>query len=406
MNATPDQSPLPRREPIISRTVWLLSLVSLLTDVASELLYPIMPLYLATIGFSVAGIGLLEGLAEAVAGLSKGPFGSWSDRTGHRLPFVRVGYGLSAISKPMIGLLTGVGWVFAARSVDRLGKGIRTAARDALLSDEATPATKGRVFGLHRAMDTLGAVIGPGLALLYLSRFPADYRPLFTWAFVPGVLAIGLTFVLRRARPLARAAAGRVVSWRAFFDYWARSSPAYRRVAGGLLVFAIVNSSDVFLLLKARESGLSDTAVIRLYMLYNVVYAGAAYPAGQLADRLGLKPVLVGGLVVFAGVYGGMSAATGWPVFAGLFALYGLYAAATEGIAKALISNLAAPGETATAIGTFAGFQSIAGLVASVGAGLLWAGAGPGVVFGLAGVVALGVAVYLSRRLPPDSHRG
>ena len=139
---------------LISRTVWLLSIVSLLTDVASEMLYPIMPLYLTTIGFSVAGIGLLEGVAEAVAGLTKGPFGSWSDRSGRRLPFVRVGYGLSAIAKPMIGVLTAVGWVFAARTLDGLGKGVRTAARDALLSDESTPATRGRVDLLHLTGDS------------------------------------------------------------------------------------------------------------------------------------------------------------------------------------------------------------------------------------------------------------
>ena len=387
---------------LISRTVWLLSIVSLLTDVASEMLYPIMPLYLTTIGFSVAGIGLLEGVAEAVAGLTKGPFGSWSDQSGRRLPFVRVGYGLSAITKPMIGLLTAVGWVFAARTMDRLGKGIRTAARDALLSDESTPATRGRVFGLHRAMDTLGAVIGPGLALLYLHADPGNYRSLFSWAFVPGMLAIGLTFVLRDKRTMAPVVSGKPVSWRAFFGYWARSSPAYRRLVGGLLVFALVNSSDVFLLLKARQAGLTDTAVIGLYIFYNLVYAAASYPAGQLADRIGLKRVLVGGLVVFALVYGGMSVAGDWVILGSLFALYGLYAAASEGVVKALISNLAAPGETATAIGTYAGFQSIAALVASVGAGLLWTGAGPNVVFSLAGSVALGVAVYLARWLHAD----
>lgn len=398
MNLTTPPSPAS----LISRTVWLLSIVSLLTDVASEMLYPIMPLYLTTIGFSVAGIGLLEGVAEAVAGLTKGPFGSWSDRSGRRLPFVRVGYGLSAIAKPMIGLLTGVGWVFAARTLDRLGKGIRTAARDALLSDESTPSTRGRVFGLHRAMDTLGAVIGPGLALLYLHIAPADYRSLFSWAFVPGMLAIGLTVVLRDKRTMAPVVLRKPVSWRAFFDYWTRSSPAYRRLVGGLLVFALVNSSDVFLLLKARQAGLTDTAVIGLYIFYNVVYAATAYPAGQLADRIGLKQVLVGGLVLFALVYGGMSVAGNWVILGGVFALYGLYAAATEGVVKALISNLAAPGETATAIGTYAGFQSIAALVASVGAGLVWTGAGPTVVFGLAGSVALGVAVYLAWWLHPD----
>lgn len=169
-----------------------------------------------------------------------------------------------------------------------------------------------------------------------------------------------------------------------------------------MLVFALVNSSDVFLLLNARQAVMTDTAVIGLYIFYNVVYAAAAYPAGRLTDRIGLKRVLVVGVVVFALVYGGMSVAGNWVILGELFALYGLYAAATEGVAKAFISNLAARGETATAIGTYASFQSMVALAASVGAVLLWSRAGPTVVFGLAGSVALGVAVYLARWLHPD----
>lgn len=155
------------RAKVITRTVWVLSLVSLFTDTASEMLYPVMPIYLKTIGFSIVLIGVLEGFAEALAGLSKGYFGQLSDNSGKRVPFVQLGYALSTISKPMMAIFTFPLWIFFARAIDRLGKGIRTGARDAILSDEATPQTKGKIFGFHRSMDTLGAVIGPALALLY-----------------------------------------------------------------------------------------------------------------------------------------------------------------------------------------------------------------------------------------------
>ena len=162
----------------ITRTVWVLSLVSLLTDTASEMLYPIMPIYLKTIGFSIVLIGILEGVAEATAGVSKGYFGKLSDLSGRRVPFVQIGYAFSAVSKPMMAVFIYPLWIFLARTIDRFGKGIRTGARDALLSDEATQETKGKVFGFHRSMDTLGAVLGPSLALIYLYFYPQDYRTL------------------------------------------------------------------------------------------------------------------------------------------------------------------------------------------------------------------------------------
>jgi len=161
------------------------------------MLYPIMPIYLKTIGFSILLIGILEGLAEATAGLSKGYFGKLSDLSQRRVPFVQIGYALSSISKPMMAVFVFPLWIFLARSMDRLGKGIRTGARDAILSEEATPSTKGKVFGFHRSMDTFGAVLGPGLALVYLYYFPQDYKTFFLVAFIPGMLAVMTTFFLK-----------------------------------------------------------------------------------------------------------------------------------------------------------------------------------------------------------------
>ncbi len=184
----------------ITNTVWILSLVSLFTDTASEMLYPIMPIYLKTIGFSVVLIGILEGIAEATAGLSKGYFGKLSDNSGKRVPFVQIGYAMSAISKPMMAMFVFPLWIFFARTIDRFGKGVRTGARDAILSDQATPTTKGKIFGFHRSMETLGAVLGPLLALLYLGLRPDDYKTLFYIAFFPGLLAMTASFYLKEKK--------------------------------------------------------------------------------------------------------------------------------------------------------------------------------------------------------------
>src|SRR4030042_1734121 len=278
----------------ITRTVVVLSFVSLFTDVASEMLYPVMPIFLKSIGFSVLLIGILEGLAEATAGLSKGYFGKLSDVTGKRVAFVRFGYLLSAISKPMMAAFIFPLWIFLARTIDRLGKGIRTGARDALLSAEATPETKGRVFGFHRGMDTLGAVFGPALALVFLWLRPEQYRALFLAALFPGIFAIAFTFLLKEKTAKQRTVSGRV-SFFDFLNYWKTSPALYRKLTAGLLVFTLVNSSDVFLLLKIKESGIDDRMLIGIYIFYNLVYALASYPMGMLAAKLGLKHVLIAG---------------------------------------------------------------------------------------------------------------
>ena len=383
---------------MFSRTVYLLACISLFTDMASEMLYPVMPAYLKHIGFSVALIGLLEGLAEAVAGLSKGYFGKMSDRMGRRAPFIQWGYGLSALSKPMLAFWAYPLWVFLARTTDRLGKGLRSGARDALLSEEAAPGALGRVFGFHRATDTLGAVLGPLCALVYLYFFPEDYIRLFYLAFIPGLLAVGATLFLRdQSEPRQEKPAG--ASFFAFTGYWKTADPAYRRLVGGLLVFALINSSDVFLLLRARESGLDDATVIGVYILYNLTYALAAYPMGIFADRLGLKKVFILGLLLFAAVYAGFAWAQGLPAFVGLFVLYGLYAAATEGISKAWISKVSGREDRATAIGFYTGFQSLAALIASTLMGAVWHFWGSAPAFGLAAAGTVGVAVYMARAI-------
>lgn len=380
----------------ITRTVWMLSIVSLFTDIASEMLYPVMPLYLESIGFSVILIGVLEGLAEATAGLSKGYFGNLSDLKGKRLPFVQLGYFLSALSKPLMALFTWPLWVFYARTMDRLGKGVRTGARDAMLSDEAGQSTKGAVFGFHRAMDTLGAALGPVLALVYLYFYPGTYRMLFFMALLPGLLAVIMTLFIREKR---HPVPGRTwkIHFFSFLKYIPGSSRNYRLLLGGLLLFGLFNSSDMFLLLMLKKNGFTDTAMVGAYIFYNLVYVAFAYPMGILGDRYGLKRIFILGLMIFAITYLGMAMVHQTKMFYGLFLLYGIYAACTEGVAKAWISNVTSRKDTGTAIGTYEGLRSIASLLASSLAGLIWYYLRPEALFLMTGIVVILIILFFIR---------
>ncbi len=399
---------------ILTRTVVLVSFVSLFTDIASEMLYPVMPVYLRSIGFSVLLIGILEGVAEATAGLSKGYFGQLSDVMQKRVPFVRAGYIMAAVSKPLMAIFINPVWIFFVRTLDRFGKGVRTSARDAMLSDETTPEHKGKVFGFHRSMDTVGAAIGPVLALIFLWRYPGQYRWMFFLAFFPGMFAIALTFLLRDKKatrsvdndkqknpdhPVSRSGhrVGPPTSpgFFSYFRYWSKATPGYRYLVAGLLAFTLFNSSDAFLLLALKERHLSDTMMIGVYIFYNLVYALSSYPIGALADKIGLKTMLIAGLVMFAIVYTCIGFITSL-LFAGiLFFIYGLYAACTEGISKALISNMASRPETATAIGFFNSAASMLALLSSTLAGVLWYTIGSKGMFIVSGAGVFIVACYL-----------
>lgn len=354
-----------------------------------------MPLYLKSIGFSIVLIGVLEGFAEATAGLSKGYFGKLSDNTGRRMPFVQWGYTLSALSKPLMALFITPVWVFFVRTIDRFGKGLRTGARDAVLSDEATPQTKGKVFGFHRSMDTLGAVLGPMLALLYLQWHPQDYKTLFFIAFAPGLLAVLCSFLLKDKNIIQKPPTTKV-GFFSFLSYWKQSPALYRKLVIGLLLFTLFNSSDVFLLLKAKQAGLNDSGVITVYIFYNLVYALFAFPIGILADKIGLKKIFIVGLIIFVLVYAGIAFANQSFHFYILFFLYGLYAAATEGISKAWVTNISAKEDTATAIGTYSAFQSICTMLASSLAGFIWYQFGAGVTFIVSSIMVFLVALYIA----------
>ncbi|MBI4932192.1 MAG: MFS transporter [Bacteroidetes bacterium] len=368
---------------IFTRTIWTLSLVSLFNDISSEMLYPVMPIYLKSIGFTALWIGILEGVAEVVVGLSKGYFGKLSDEKGKRLPFIQLGYFISAIAKSMLALYANVVWVLFSRSGDKLGKGIRSSARDAMLSDECSRENKGKVFGFHRAMDTVGAAIGPLLALAYLHYYPGDYKPLFFIAFAPSMLSVLFTLFIREKKKETSASVSMKAkgNFFSYFSYWKKSSGEYRSLVIGLLLFAVFNSSDVFLLLMAKNAGISDQNIILVYVFYNLVYALLSLPLGHLADKIGMKKTFVSGLFCFCIAYTGMAFVQNTAMLLAIFFVYGIYIASTEGVSKAWIAKIAPPSETATAIGFHASAQSIALMIASSMAGLIWVLTNPQVTF-------------------------
>ena len=287
-------------------------------------------------------------------------------------------------------------WVFSSRTLDRLGKGIRTGARDALLSDEATSATKGTVFGFHKSMDTLGAAIGPIIALAYLYYFPESYQALFYLAFIPGLLGVFTTFFIKEKKkePIH---ISQKVGFFSFLKYIPKSKPTYRKLLVGLLAFTLFNSSDVFLLLMLKHHGFSDTAMIGTYIFYNLIYAVFAYPLGILGDKIGFKKMFVSGILVFATVYLGMAFTSNELIIYILFFLYGIFAASTEGISKAWISNVCDKKDTATAIGTYEGFRSIATMLASSLAGLIWFYFSPEATFLVTAIAVIFISFYFIR---------
>jgi MFS family permease len=355
-----------------------------------------MPIYLKTIGFSALLIGVLEGFAEATAGLSKGYFGNLSDRMGKRVSFVRFGYFLSSLSKPMFAAFTFPIWVFVSRTIDRLGKGIRTSARDAILSSESTPETKGRIFGIHRAMDTAGAMIGPAVALILFRIFPDNFTLIFLIAFIPGMFAVFFTFEIKEKKLQGNPS----ITSKGFFSflkYWKVAGKDYKKLVIGLLAFSLINSSDIFLLLLIKHIGYSNTEVIATYIFYNFVYAVTSYPVGILADKLGLKKIFCIGLILFAIVYSGMAFQPSLYIIFILFFVYGVYASATESVSKAWISNIADKKDTATAIGFFTGLGSISTMLASVIGGFLWTTFNPSVTFVFPAVSAVIIFLYFCK---------
>ncbi|MFN3006755.1 MFS transporter [Mycolicibacterium wolinskyi] len=386
----------------LTRNVRVLSAVSFLQDTASELLYPLLPIYLTSVlGAPPAVVGAVEGAAEGAAAMTKLAAGPLGDRFAKR-PLIATGYGMAALGKVMVAAAGAWQGVLAGRVVDRLGKGIRGAPRDALLVADVDAAARGRVFGFHRAMDTFGAVLGPLLGLVGYELLDHRIAPLLWVAIVPAVLSVALVFLVSEHRREMPRRDRQPVFARV------RDLPGrYWRVTAVLVGFGLVNFPDALLLLRLNGIGFSVVEVILAYVTYNAVYAVASYPAGLLADRIGRVPVFGIGLVFFAVGYAGLGM-TSDPVLAWLLiGAYGMFTACTDGVGKAWISSLVGPDLQGSAQGVFQGLSGFAVLAAGVWAGLLWStvpgepGQLPLLVSGIAGgvfAVALLVAAVVSPR--------
>lgn len=369
--------------------VKILGAVSLFTDIASEMLYPVTPIFLtAVMGSSMAVVGLMEGLAEITAGFLKGYFGFLSDKLKKRSVFVTLGYSISAISKPLPGIFPNIGVVLGSRISDRVGKGIRTAPRDALLGSYSKN-NSGAIFGFHRGMDTLGAALGPLISLLLLQLYNENYRLIFILAFIPSVIAVAFTFLVRD-REIDKPSALKRIKIR---EFWSGAPEKYKMLLILFTVFSLANSSDVFLILKSVGAAKSSIIGIAAYIFYNIVYAFFSFPAGKLSDRIGKKKIMSAGLLIFSAVYAGFALASGITAIFLLFGIYGIYAAFTEGISKAWISDLIPDEQRGSAIGLFTMLVSFASLSGSLLTGVLWDMWGSAVPFAISSFTALIIAV-------------
>jgi MFS family permease len=389
-------------------TVILLGLVSALTDISSEMVYPLLSLYLTTtLGTTPVIVGIIEGIAESLASLLKTYSGYLSDKIGRRKPLAILGYGLATVGRLFLYLSTSWAWVLAGRVVDRFGKGVRTAPRDALIADAAAAGRLGHSFGLHRALDTLGAVIGIAIAYVLFTSTRGDYTKIFLLSMIPGILGVLLLFWVKENRPKREdAKVHPLAGWKAL-------NPKLKAFFLVAFLFTLGNSSNQFLLLRAKNIGFQVADVILAYLLYNVVYALSSYPAGRLSDRIGRRSVLVFGYFFYGLVYLGFSMASKASHVWMLFAIYGFYSGLTEGVEKALVAELC-PGENrATILGIHATLVGIGLLPASIIGGFLWRMIGPEApfYFGCAAglLAALGMYLVVPRlsldACPADSRR-
>jgi len=387
----------------LSRNLVVLSGVSFLQDTASELLYPILPIFVTVVlGAPAVVLGTIEGLADGISAIVSPFSGRAADRTG-RKPLISSGYGLAAVGKLLIALATAWPTVLVARCVDRFGKGLRGSPRDALIADGVIPAQRGKAFGFHRAMDTMGAVVGPLVGLAAYEALDHRIRPLLWIAVIPAVLSVALVALVRDPRrDRARAVAQHESTPDAAALAAARAPlpPTFRRVVVILTAFSLVNFPDSLLLLRLHAIGFSVAMTILAYATYNVVYALFSYPAGALSDRLSRARIYAVGLAFFALGYLGLGVTQSHALAWVILCAYGMFAACTDGVGKAWASSLVGPELQGHAQGIYQGSTGMAIVVAGVWAGLAWHGTGV-VPLLLSGAVAALFAAWLWVA-PPD----
>lgn len=386
------------RVPGIKHSVFVLAVVSFLTDIASEMVYPLVPIFLTTsLGAPASAVGLIEGLAESTTAFVRAWSGWLSDRVRARKPMILGGYALAAMGKVVLALAYVWPVVLLARTVDRAGKGIRTAPRDALIADVTPVGQRGRAFGFHRAADTAGAVLGPAIAIAMLALTDDSYRLVFLLAVIPAALAVCVIPLVTERRPQARSDVEHV-------PLRSLGLPFYSFLAVSAL-FAFGNSSDVFLVLRAKDIGLRDTEVVLAYMGYNAVYALLSMPVGIMSDRIGRRTMISLGYAVFALAYVGFGLNESQGFICLLFAVYGLHMALMEGVSRVMVVDFIPAQGRATALGLYQGVLGGMVLIASVLAGLLWDNVGHSAPFILGAVTAAGALGFFLMSAPVINSR-
>lgn len=400
----------------IPRPVWFLGLTSLFTDAATEMIYPLLPVYLSRVlGASAVSLGIIEGVAEGVNSLLKVISGYWSDRVRRRRPIVIAGYTLSSLARPFIAITTTWPQVLFIRALDRVGKGIRGAPRDVLLARFATPTTRGRIYGFHRAMDHTGAIVGPLVATVILFFAPERYRLLFALTAIPGAIAVALLFLVDEDGGSDATTTGvsepRTDERRTHEPRTATTHhpPTTNRLPsrviallGVLLVFGLGNSADAFLLLRLSDALGGATYVPLLWAAIHVVKASLSTWGGGLSDRFGRKQLIIAGWMIYALVYFGFALSSGAAAFIGWFLFYGIYFALAEGAEKALIADLTPMERRGAAFGWYNAVTGIGALIASIVFGELYEHFGAPVAF-MTGAALAGAAAVLLLLIPTDT---
>jgi MFS family permease len=380
----------------LTGNTFLLAFASLFADISSEMIIPLLPVYLTqTLGAGANRLGIIEGFAQATQYVVQGLSGWLSDKLQHRKPIALVGYVLGAVAKPLIGVATAWPGVLGARALDRLGSGTRSAPRDALIAASADEANRGKAFGLEGMGDNLGAFLGPLLALTLVGVWQLELSTIFLLAFVPGSLAM-LMIALVRERPAAATA-------KAKLDFHIAGFPtAYWAYLGVTALFGVGNSSNAFLILRSADLSASMTSTIVVYAFFNLIAALVSYPAGYLSDHLGRKRVLLASFVIFAVVYLGFAITTKTILVSCLFAFYGLFEGTFRSVGKALAADLAPAPLRASGIGWYMATVGMSGLIANIVGGQLWTSLGPSATFCLGAITALigglGLALFVSAR--------